>query len=214
MKNKKILLLTLLLASTLIITACAKDKGEVPSDLPPMVMVDGQLYVDTGYVNSNITWDSPDGKIESTVKGSEDPKKDNESNFGKGYEYKKGKPSRINVKIDGRWFIFRSIAISYDGPTEDVAHFVGVIVETREDELIVEIRSIPEEFQYIFKNQEDKLVSLSIENLNHSLDGKTITTEGLPSNIVEVSFDGSLVDKDADILELGQIYDIQVRNLY
>ena len=52
-----------------------------------MVMVGGKLYYDTGKESTiNGRCGVMDGKITSTVDGSEIPTKDNQSNFGTGFE--------------------------------------------------------------------------------------------------------------------------------
>ena len=70
---------------------CSKPEEEVKYDLIPMVMVDGELYMDTGntgtYVSDDTTYDK---EITSTVEGFEVPTEDNQSNFGTGFKYRYG----------------------------------------------------------------------------------------------------------------------------
>ena len=57
-------------------------------DLIPMVMVNGELYIDTGHESTvEARCGVMDGEITSEVDGSEKPTKDNQSNFGTGYGY-------------------------------------------------------------------------------------------------------------------------------
>ncbi len=83
------------------------DVTEVPEELPRMVMVDGVLYKDTGMVSHVLRCGVMDGEITSSVNEGEQPVKDNQSNFGKGYGYQRGfVEGRIEVSIDGEWCVF------------------------------------------------------------------------------------------------------------
>lgn len=77
-------------------------------DLIPMVKVNGVLYLDTGYNNTNIRkCGTPDGEITSAVKGSEKPSENNQSNFGVGYGYQYGETEgTIELDMNGQWRIF------------------------------------------------------------------------------------------------------------
>lgn len=74
----------------------------------PMLMVEGVLYLDTGYDNTDIRkCGTFDGEITSTVHGTEKPTKDNESNFGDGYGYQCGvTEGTIEVYMNEKWRIF------------------------------------------------------------------------------------------------------------
>ena len=77
-------------------------------DLIPMVMVDGVLYLDTGYTNTDIKkCGTPDGEITSKVDGSEKPTANDQSNFGTGYGYQYGvTEGTIEVYMNDEWRIF------------------------------------------------------------------------------------------------------------
>lgn len=178
--------------------------------LPPMVQVDDHIYIDTGYVNSMVKCGTADGQITSTVSTSESPSANDQGNFGLGYEYQFSDSGYISLKIDDRWIIFRDIAISYNGPPKMVANFTAKVIETEEDRLLVEVTSYPEEF--FFMDQVGKPISLEIENLAYSKDGR-VTTEGLEGRSVKVFFDGDLINTDpltSSPASLGQIYKIEV----
>ena len=83
------------------------DRAE-ENDLIPMVMVDGELYLDTGYNNTDIRkCGTPDGKITSAVKGSKKPTENNQSNFGTGYGYQYGATEgTIEIYMNEQWCIF------------------------------------------------------------------------------------------------------------
>ena len=76
--------------------------------LIPMVMVNGTLYLDTGYESDAIErTDHFDGEITSQVDGSERPSVDDQSNFGTGYGYQYGKTEgTIELFMKGKWWIF------------------------------------------------------------------------------------------------------------
>lgn len=76
--------------------------------LIPMVMVNGTLYLDTGYESDAIErTDHFDGEITSQVDGSERPSVDDQSNFGTGYGYQYGKTEgTIELLMNGKWWIF------------------------------------------------------------------------------------------------------------
>ena len=77
-------------------------------DRLPMVMVNGTLYLDTGFESDAIErTDHFDGEITSKVDGSKEPTVNDQSNFGTGYGYQYGKKEgTIELLINGRWWIF------------------------------------------------------------------------------------------------------------
>lgn len=90
------------------------DAGYVPVkekdaqwDRHPMVMVDGELYYDTGR-ESDITGRCGvmDGEIDSEVDGTEVPVKDNQSNFGTGFGYQRVDENSIDVYMNEKWIRF------------------------------------------------------------------------------------------------------------
>ena len=85
-------------------------------DLIPMVMVDDNLYLDTGY--ESVVEDKAhviDGEITLEVDGSEKPFNNDQSNFGTGYEYKYGEINEtIEIFINGKWWIFATEQVKED----------------------------------------------------------------------------------------------------
>ena len=77
-------------------------------DLIPMVMVNGTLYLDTGYESTiDARCGVMDGEITSQVDGSKQPTADNQSNFGTGYGYQYGATEgTIELYMNGKWWIF------------------------------------------------------------------------------------------------------------
>lgn len=185
----------------------------IEADYPPMVMVDGHVYQDMGYVNSAVTCGTADGKITSSVEGSKLPGKDNESNFGEGNEYQFWDKSHINVKMDGKWMIFQNVAISSWKIPSGVANFKAKVIEALEDRLLVAVIDIPEDFKWIFQNKEIatiKPISLTIENLVLD-ENKKVETKNLIGKTVQVWFDGSIKNDEPEMsypIELGEIYRI------
>lgn len=74
---------------------------------PMYVMVRGELYQSTGRESElKVRCGTPDGEIQSTVDTSEKPQKDDESNFGTGYEYQFMGDDTIEVCIEQQWIVF------------------------------------------------------------------------------------------------------------
>ena len=82
--------------------------AQAKEEAPRYVMIKSKLYKDTGEINKNMKCGTMDGKILTRVDAKEMPKKDNESNFGTGYEYQIGTGS-ITVEIDDKCYIFKEV---------------------------------------------------------------------------------------------------------
>lgn len=78
------------------------------SDLPMMLMVNGELYMSTGTESTNSgRCGVMDGEITSQVGENTVPTENDQSNFGTGYGYQYGSFEGIlEVEIDGRWMVF------------------------------------------------------------------------------------------------------------
>lgn len=78
-------------------------------DYPPIVMVNGVLYQDTGKESTvDGRCGNMDGEITSTVDGSELPTEDDQSNFGcigTGYQYGPDEDT-IELYLNGVWTVF------------------------------------------------------------------------------------------------------------
>ena len=81
---------------------------ETTKDLIPMVMVDRQIYMNTGMVSTRErTKVQPDASITSSVNVDKIPTENNQSNFGTGYGYQwTDTTGVIDVEIGGEWYIF------------------------------------------------------------------------------------------------------------
>ena len=104
---KKIIAMTLCLVLVLSLAACGNNR-KVKYDLIPMVMVDGELYLDTGYTGTYVNNDDTYNRvITSTVDGSERPSKDDQSNFGTGFRYRYGEiEGTIEIEMNNSCCIF------------------------------------------------------------------------------------------------------------
>lgn len=107
---KKIAFMLLALMTLLSAVGCgqAQPTEEEPKwDLIPMVMVNGVLYLDTGYNSYRIPErEEPDGTITSEVDGSERPTEDDQSNFGTGYPYRYGDKGTVELLLHDKWRVF------------------------------------------------------------------------------------------------------------
>lgn len=89
---------------------------KVGGDLIPMVMIDGELYFDTGNVIHELRCGVVDGEITSQVDNTEKPTKDNQSNFGTGNGYQFVGEGKIDVLINEKWIRFEAENSSVDDP--------------------------------------------------------------------------------------------------
>lgn len=112
---KRFTVFVLALAGILSLVGCSSAQKDDASgaeeqvwDLIPMVMVDGELYLTTGYSNSDVLEsETPDGEITSSVDGSERPTVDDQSNFGEGYGYRYGDTEgTVEIYMNHKWWIY------------------------------------------------------------------------------------------------------------
>lgn len=93
------------------VIAFADDTARETSDLPPMVMVDGALYYDTGNESAiDGRCGVMDGEITSAVSASEIPAADDQSNFGTGYGYQYTGEGQIEIYMNEKWMVFEERA--------------------------------------------------------------------------------------------------------
>lgn len=82
------------------------DSPNEEYNLPPMVKIDGVLYLDTGFRRSE-AWSHTDGEITSQVANSKKPTENDQSNFGTGYAYRFGETEgTVYVLVDTQWLVF------------------------------------------------------------------------------------------------------------
>ena len=89
------------------ITVIEQTGADAMWDRIPMVRVNGKLYYDTGRESTvSERCGNMDGKITSTVDGTEIPTEDNQSNFGSGFGYQYGTNDTIEIYMNEKWFVF------------------------------------------------------------------------------------------------------------
>ena len=85
----------------------AKEEAAAQRDRIPMVVVDGQIYYDTGKESKEPRrCGLMDGTITSAVSQEEIPTEEDQSNFGAGYGYQFGSEGTLELLIDEKWIIF------------------------------------------------------------------------------------------------------------
>ena len=116
-------------------------------DRIPTVMIDGVLYESTGYISSAIGCGNMDGNITSSVEGPEAPAKNDQSNFGAGYEYQRSSEGQVVVVMDAMKVIFRDPQHSFASDIPDeVLNFNAEVLEVRNGSLLVSFISVPDLF--------------------------------------------------------------------
>lgn len=184
-------------------------EAETPYNLK--VMINGKVYEYTGLVNSGVKCGTPDGEITSSVDRSKSPTKDDESNFGKGYEYQIWDKNNISIQLKGKWMFFRDSKSNSLEMPEGVATFTGKVLEVSDNRMLVEIANIPREFKHIFKNN-SKPVALHVENMVIDNE-KEITEEKFKDKLIQVWFNGEIKNDEPEMsypMELGEIYSVSL----
>jgi len=131
---KKYIALFLALICVFALAGCSKEKAEVKWDRIPMVMVDGVLYLDTGFTNHDIDDGAEhDGEIISQVDGSEEPTENDQSNFGTGYKYRYGETEgTVDIYLNGKWRIFATEEarhkLQFPENDEDLSEIPGAVL--------------------------------------------------------------------------------------
>lgn len=166
-----------------------KDYGA----MKPHIMVDGRLYTDTGYVSSVGRCGVMDGKIDSMTEVSKIPEKDNQSNFGTGYEYIKMGEGIVLVNIDGQDEIFIDLAISNNKIPKEVANFNAKIVKMEECSMLVSYLSQPNYF--------------NISEGNYYVSTNNLCSDVEVGDIVRIWFSGAVMETDP--AQIGAAYRIE-----
>lgn len=219
MKLSKLIVSTMVFA--MVLTGCNKQQVEQEkpqetketserNDMPPMIMVNDTIYQDTGFVNSNITCGTYDGKLTTTVETGTVPKSNDSTNFGTGYGYQIGAEHIINVDIDGVWTIFKDVnhvfeKEPYVSNFEDVAYFDGTVMQEYDDKgaLLVKVMDIPKKFTWIFNDVEslDAIKPIDVDFCTHIYPvADEYESDALVDHHIRVYFDGKL---NHDALEMS-----------
>ena len=130
----------------------AEDKTDTEQNtaVVPSVMIHGVLYQDTGYISSAVGCGNMDGEITSAVDSGELPIKNNQSNFGTGYQYQISSEGQMIVAVDANRKIFRDPdhEFSFDMP-EEVLNFRAEVVEDRgKGNYLVSVIDVPDLFNF------------------------------------------------------------------
>lgn len=186
---------------------------------PPTVMVRGELYQDTGYINSEMKCGMADGIISSYVRPNQLPTKNDEANFGEELEYQYWGENYLNILIRNKYYLFEKVDAKSKEMPSAVANFKAMVTEVREDGLLVSITEMEDGFSWIFSHKspnEIKPVHLN-DMQNLILPHKKAVDEGDLANLagkrVQVWFDGSAAHIDAESsvpITLGVIYRITI----
>ena len=157
------------------------------------IMVDGTLYLDTGYVSSLMRCGTLDGNIEKIIEATEMPDEDGEANFtAEGWQggFEKG---TLDVLIDNEFCIFaeEESYTAEDGYIpEGVMRFMATVDEVTADGcVIVKTDTPPERFPQIRK---DVRYRLSME----AYDSGIYTDKLVPGNVVIVACKGIFEGED------------------
>ena len=104
---KKVLCAVVAACCFLMMAGCAQNEPVEKWDRRPMLMVEGEIYLDTGkQMPVEIAKEAIIGTITSSVEGSEKPAKNGESNFGcegAPYAYL---DDGVAVLLDNEWTFF------------------------------------------------------------------------------------------------------------
>lgn len=186
---------------------------EAEADARPMVKVDGVVYADTGYKNAMVTCGTPDGEIKTTVEDNKKPVNDDESNFGKGYNYQIWGKGYINVQTDNGWTLFRDIDLKEENSQipKWVAHFTAKVIRVEDDSLMVEATEIDDDFS--FNDLLTKPISLPMDHLENGGGGES-AGQALEGKSVEVYFGGEIKNTQPESslpISLEEVYRISVK---
>lgn len=170
------------------------NRDETPEDYPPSVMVNGVVYQDTGYVNSMVTCGTMDGKITSSVDGSELPTEDDQSNFGTGYGYQLNEEDQIVVEIEGQPFIFIRMDSKEESIPSQVLNFKAKVKEVKDGFILVTHIDTAEGFQEMMSG-------------DYIVPTMNTTDEIAVGDTVRIWIDGTV--KESDPYQLNQVYRIE-----
>lgn len=153
----------------------------IRGDYPACVMIDGIIYKDTGYCSSMLGCGTMDGEITSSVKHGL-PSENDQSNFGKGYDYQRATKDTVFVVIDDEWRIFRDIESEDTSIPEQVKNFNAEVKEIRDDgTMLVSYINMPEGF--VAMHEGDYVVSM--ENLREEINAGDIVTIWFNGKVME-----------------------------
>ncbi len=180
-------------------------------------MVDDELYKDTGYTCSAMRCGTPDGQINSSVERSEIPSKNDQSNFGQGYDYQYWVDNFILVDFQNKKNpeLFLKEGVTLDGIPEYVANMKAIIKETVKDSptIKVQVIEVPEMFGYqndnFPNNNMNSLIEIPLDNLvsqENAYDEDYLNS--LIGKEIKLYFDGDYIELKAG--KLKTVYQIDL----
>ena len=157
------------------------------------IMVDGTLYLDTGYVSSLMRCGNLDGNIVKVIEATEMPDEDGEANFSaEGWQYGFEKDT-IDVQIGNEFCIFAvegSYTAEDDYIPEGVMQFMATVDEVTDDGFVIVKTDTPSErFPQIKK---DVRYRLSME----AYDPGIYNGDLVPGNVLIVACKGNFEGED------------------
>lgn len=190
---KKLIAITLATIFILLTYGCVKNKNLALDDFPPTVMVNGKIYIDTGkeaYPKENTS----DGKINTKVEQSEVPCKNDQSNFGTGYDYHFCEDGNLEINIDGKWYIFEQ------EPTKEVITLK--IIEKDENNNLI-----------LAGEKSNEVFSLNTSDVQIYLDNEEADSSLLKAGMkIDVTYGGYILETFPSILDSVSKIEVSSKN--
>ncbi len=190
-----------------------KDYKKSSRKLKRMIMLDGTIYIDTGYKSSALRCGNKDGVIKYRIDKNKKPIKDSQSNFGMGYGYQYWN-DYVQVEIDNSFINFCKEGIDPKIIPNDVANFEAKIIENNNDVLLLKITNIDKKFKHCFDLKYDKNVN-DIKQVAISLSAiKNLKpNENLNDKKIKVYFNGVVKNYAPELsmpITLDEIYKVEI----
>lgn len=133
------------------------------TDLRPMIMVNGELYLDTGkQMNVEIDESAINGKVSSSIDQSEKPTEEGQTNFGsKGSKYAHFEDN-IVVLINNEWVLFEKETADYTEEGHDNTSYDKISAYLKE-ECINVFSPYYELIDFIISDYKEEVVNGSVE---------------------------------------------------
>ncbi len=164
-----------------------------------IVVLKNKLYYETPYVLSFRKCGTSDGKIRSSVKKYERPQKNEQSNFGTGFNYQYYGKGLVVLEIDNKAVLFSSVD-KFEMPY-GVANFVGKIKS--EKPFIVEILEKPKFcFGKEFENKNEFEIDI---NSLYRLGNEILPISNFKNKKLKIWFNGKLENN-----KINDVYKIDV----
>ena len=171
-----------------------ENQGSQKAMYKRMAMVNGVVYVDTGYV-SGVTGrcGTLDGSFGDVIGRYDMPEKEGQINFQADGWQVGFEEDTIEIPTDDGWCIFAAYGsgkYSQDYIPEAVLQFTAIVEEVRDNSIIVKADSVDDKFQGII--QENSSYEVSLENYDSGIykDAETV----VPGNSVTIVCKGNILE--------------------